>query len=194
MLRLFVLILYYCRLYSISLHTGEVNKGKMHWGLKQCNDSRHHVPTVLLSILSGCECMATYRGTHKQYFESCMSSFNDDVYDHFGPQHPLLMTQELYGQYDTTLTHTHKSTRDRKRKQNRQIAREDGVNRRSLHSELVRDQCSVNDGIDLHKPVKDIIQTVISSSPNTLNKIQQKELRGRSRKSLLRVVKKQLLM
>ena len=169
---------------------GEVNAGKMHWGLKQSNDSRHHVPTILLNILAGNECMTTYRGSHKHVFEPCMISFNMDLFDRVGPNTPLLMTQELYSPQLMGGGEKQESQTKTLRKRNRQTGREHGTKRRSLHRELVRDQCSVVDGIDLRRSVPEIRSLVEKSSPDSLRKIQQKESDGKSRKTLLKLITK----
>lgn len=166
---------------------GEVNSGKMHWGLKQSNDDRHHVPTALLCILSGSECMTTYSGSHVHRFDPVMESFNMSVFDCFGPNHPPLMTQELYGPESHTST-SHQSQIQSLRKRYRTEDRKEGTVRRTLHRELVCDLHSSHDGIDLRRPVNEIVPLVQKSSPNSLNKIERKELNGRSRQSLLKVI------
>lgn len=178
--------LYYMCLTSSYTHLGEVNAGKMHWGLKQSNDERHHVPTVLLSILAGSECMSTYRGTHKNSFESCMKSFNREVFDHFGPSHPPLMTQELYGPHSTH--NTTDSNPRTVRKRCRKKSRVEGAKRRRLHQELVSDQCSVGDGIDLRRSVRDIMSVVQTASPDGLDRIERKEREGKARPSLIKMI------
>ena len=175
---------------------GEVNAGKMHWGLKQSNDTRHHVPTILLNILAGNECMTTYRGSHKHCFESCMNAFNEDVFEQFGPKHPLLMTQELYHRQQRESYHTQlrdvtqsKSLSHTKRKC-KGDGRTEGAKRKRLHQDLVSDQYSFEDGIDLRRSVNDIKHVIEKSSPNSLRKIQYKERRGKSRKTLLKIIQR----
>ena len=170
---------------------GDVNSGKMHWGLKQSNDERHHVPTILLNILAGNECMTTYRGSHKSSFESCMYAFNMEVFDHFGPRHPLLMTQELYSpELISACVGNTQSQVQKLRQKHRHTYVEEGQKRRKLHRSLVSDQCSVNDGIDLRRSVKSIKALVEKASPTSLNKIYDKESLGKSRKNLLKIIQK----
>ena len=160
---------------------GEVNHGKMHWGLKQCNDERHHVPTILLNILAGNECMATYSGSHKRSFEPCMNAFNMDLFDQFGPRYPLIMTQELYHPQARTLITQNKQSQIRTaQKRHRQTRRTDGAKRRTLHRDIVRDQCMIGDGFDLCRPINDIKHIVQQSSPNSLRKMKVKESEGKS--------------
>lgn len=175
---------------------GEVNAGKMHWGLKQSNDTRHHVPTILLNILAGNECMTTYKGSHKHFFESCMNAFNMDVFEQFGPKHPPLMTQELY---TSQLRTFYAQLRDegqqlqsqsRTKRKCKGEGRVEGGKRRRLHQDLVSDQCSFEDSIDLRRSVNDIKHIVEKSSPNSLRKIQHKERKGKSRKTLFKIIQK----
>ena len=59
---------------------GEVNAGKMHWGLKQCNDERAHVPTSMLSVLAGEECKVVYRGLQDGVqIVPCMQAYLEEV-------------------------------------------------------------------------------------------------------------------
>ena len=46
------------------IDAGECNHGHMHWGLKQSNDQRAKVPTLVLAVLAGEECKATYSIRH----------------------------------------------------------------------------------------------------------------------------------
>ena len=68
----------------------------------------------------------------------------------------------------------------------------DGAKRRALHRDIVRDQCMIGDGIDLYRSIKDITHTVKQSSPNSLRKMKEKESEGKSRKTLLNIIKKHL--
>ena len=79
---------------------GEVNGGKMHWGLRQSNDVRAKVPTQKLCVLAGLECLVTFSGCCKLRYEPVMLKFNQKLEESQPMSAPLIMTQQLYGTPD----------------------------------------------------------------------------------------------
>lgn len=117
---------------------GEVNRGKMHWGLKQSNDERSKVPTLKLVVLAGEECKATYRGTHCTSFEPCNAKYIQELEETLGPEVPQTMVQQIYGQ-PRPGTGTTRGKRKRSQAESRKVFSK----RRSIFQELVNDIQSV---------------------------------------------------
>ena len=115
---------------------GEVNHGKMHWGLKQCNDERHHVPTSQLAVLAGEECKVVFAGVKSgTTIVSCMQDYLQEVAAEPG----MTMVQQLYSRMTANAGWVDIRAHKRKLKRDASLGRVLHARKRLRFQHLVQD-------------------------------------------------------